>query len=222
MYNLSDSARRAIVVHSSLMLYAARDITDRQQRRAYIQSIPDDRVRAEAMLELEEFVRQQDKYKIERVRYLQQHGERLTKQEKKMLKPFEDPISHSIFIDPVICDDGHTYERSMIQQHFKTKMTSPLTNKPLKSTKLIPNHTIRSVIDMIVGSIYSDLKQRVQVKQTSHMPTTMSGLSSRRRPGASTRSGLPSTRTPRTTVDMETPDVAQQKQKRRGSKEQSL
>ena len=56
------------------------------------------------------------------------------------------PISHEVMKDPVICADGHTYERSSIESWFKHSHTSPKTNEELISTALIPNHALRNVI----------------------------------------------------------------------------
>lgn len=44
------------------------------------------------------------------------------------------PLTHKLFVDPVIGDDGYTYERSAISQRIKTKRVSPKTNKPMADT----------------------------------------------------------------------------------------
>ena len=47
-------------------------------------------------------------------------------------------------IDPVIALDGHSYERDAITQWFgQGRIKSPLTNAPLGSRHLTPNHTLR-------------------------------------------------------------------------------
>jgi len=56
------------------------------------------------------------------------------------------PITHEIMFDPVIAQDGFTYEREAIEKHFTIKKTSPETNAPLDSTGLIPNNRVRSMI----------------------------------------------------------------------------
>ena len=56
------------------------------------------------------------------------------------------PLTQECFVDPVITDDGHTYERREIEQWLRRHNTSPLTNKPLRSTQLRPNHALRSLI----------------------------------------------------------------------------
>ena len=47
---------------------------------------------------------------------------------------YKCPISQHIMTDPVVCSDGHTYERSYIEKWFSKKNTSPLTNKILPNT----------------------------------------------------------------------------------------
>jgi Mg-chelatase subunit ChlD len=56
------------------------------------------------------------------------------------------PITQLPMKDPVIAMDGHTYEREAIEQWFRTKLTSPVTNQRLTSAMLIPNHTLRSYL----------------------------------------------------------------------------
>lgn len=57
------------------------------------------------------------------------------------------PISQEIMADPVVCADGHTYDRRGIEQWFASgKRTSPLTGAVLSSLSLIPNHALRSLI----------------------------------------------------------------------------
>ena len=54
------------------------------------------------------------------------------------------PITLQIMIDPVVCDDGNTYERAAIEKHLKTHKTSPLTNVRIKI--ISENRAIRYVI----------------------------------------------------------------------------
>ena len=56
------------------------------------------------------------------------------------------PISCEIMEDPVVCADGHTYERSEIEGWLANHNTSPKTNEVLESTALVPNHNIRAAI----------------------------------------------------------------------------
>ena len=70
----------------------------------------------------------------------------------KALKPqipheFFCPITLEIFRDPVILEDGNTYEKEAIEKWLKENSTSPITNQKLFSTKLIQNLTLRKMIE---------------------------------------------------------------------------
>ena len=52
---------------------------------------------------------------------------------------FMCPILQELLRDPVLTVDGHTYERSAIEQWLGEHNTSPLTGLPLASTELAPN-----------------------------------------------------------------------------------
>lgn len=62
---------------------------------------------------------------------------------------FKCPISHELMEDPVICSDGHTYDRASIEKWFR--MTgiprNPMTNALLESTALRPNYKLRDAIN---------------------------------------------------------------------------
>jgi hypothetical protein len=60
-------------------------------------------------------------------------------------------------IDPVFTADGHSYERSAIEEWFKNKSTSPKTGLPLDSKALLPNLALKTQIkewldDQLKGS----------------------------------------------------------------------
>jgi hypothetical protein len=68
--------------------------------------------------------------------------------EDRLPEEFHCPITHEIMKDPVIAIDGHSYERSAIQEWFRRgQETSPRTNDPLQSQQLYPNHALRNVIE---------------------------------------------------------------------------
>ena len=56
------------------------------------------------------------------------------------------PITAEIMTDPVTTLDGFTYEREAITEWLRTKDTEPTTGATLESKKLIPNHSLRSII----------------------------------------------------------------------------
>jgi len=57
------------------------------------------------------------------------------------------PISHDIMHDPVICADGHSYERVNIERWLTKHNTSPRTGLQLPDNGLIPNHALRNAIE---------------------------------------------------------------------------
>lgn len=63
------------------------------------------------------------------------------------------PITMEIMLEPVICCDGHTYEREEIERWLKKSARSPLTNLLLANKDLIPNRAIKTCIDMYLESI---------------------------------------------------------------------
>lgn len=61
-------------------------------------------------------------------------------------KLMECPIALAIMHDPVVAEDGHTYERSEILKWFaRGKKTSPMIHSEM-GTKLVPNHVVKSMI----------------------------------------------------------------------------
>jgi hypothetical protein len=52
-----------------------------------------------------------------------------------------------VMTDPVLAEDGHTYERAVIERWFDAKgPVSMLSGAPLPSDNVIPNHAIRMII----------------------------------------------------------------------------
>ncbi len=68
---------------------------------------------------------------------------------------YKCPISLALMRDPVMADDGQSYERKEIEAWFKTlseanePITSPL-RAPLESAKLATNHSLRRAIEAAV------------------------------------------------------------------------
>ena len=56
------------------------------------------------------------------------------------------PITQEVMNDPVICADGHSYERASVEMWLLSHNTSPATNVPLAHTNLVPNHALRNLI----------------------------------------------------------------------------
>ena len=53
--------------------------------------------------------------------------------------------------DPVVCADGHSYERAAITQWLLARDTSPCTNAPLLHKNVVPNHALRNLIAEVRG-----------------------------------------------------------------------
>src|SRR5271170_7263758 len=66
---------------------------------------------------------------------------------------FKCHITLEPFKEPVICDDGCTYEKTAILNHYNQRIskrlpiTSPLTNNVLKNIILIDNNIICNLMD---------------------------------------------------------------------------
>ena len=67
--------------------------------------------------------------------------------QKEVPREFLCSISYEIMEDPVVCADGHTYDRSHIEKWLQNNDTSPLTGLILPDTSLKPNHALRSLIE---------------------------------------------------------------------------
>jgi len=56
------------------------------------------------------------------------------------------PITHSLIQDPVIAEDGYTYERAAILKWVKEKGTSPMTREKISLNGLRPNRIVAALI----------------------------------------------------------------------------
>ena len=56
------------------------------------------------------------------------------------------PITYELMEDPVVCADGHTYERAAVTEWLATHDRSPKCNTVLEHKFLIPNHSMRKQI----------------------------------------------------------------------------
>ena len=64
---------------------------------------------------------------------------------------FDCPLSKRLMVDPVVADDGHTYDRASIERHFKKSGQSPLTKEPM-SRQLVENKLLLQEITDHVAS----------------------------------------------------------------------
>ena len=88
-----------------------------------------------------------------KIEALQREGRELVKQLSTETDAFLCPITREVMEDPVICSDGHTYERVAIEQWLRTNSRSPMTNQHLPSRLLIPNHALRQAIESMSDSL---------------------------------------------------------------------
>jgi hypothetical protein len=56
-------------------------------------------------------------------------------------------ITQEIMKDPVICEDGNSYERSAITDWLTRRQTSPLTNEPMSPNIMIGNRALKEAIE---------------------------------------------------------------------------
>ena len=55
------------------------------------------------------------------------------------------PITYEIMRDPVMAEDGHTYERTAIAQWWAANKNSPMTREVI-SNAFLPNRPLRELI----------------------------------------------------------------------------
>lgn len=95
--------------------------------------------------QLEDYSYQQPESKFNHLRSLVDPSFRL---QRPVPAEFICPISQEIMTDPVVAEDGNTYERRNIVQWFREgRLVSPLTNQPLSSDLLFPNLYLKKLID---------------------------------------------------------------------------
>lgn len=80
----------------------------------------------------------------------------------KMIAPMElnCPISREVFVNPVLCDDGFTYEKSFIEKWIQKNPVSPMLGSALDSIKLRENKAINFILKSYKGQ-----KGRLVVKK---------------------------------------------------------
>ena len=56
------------------------------------------------------------------------------------------PISMELMEDPVLCEDGQTYERKHITEWLQRSRTSPITRQPMGMTIMVSNYALKASI----------------------------------------------------------------------------
>ena len=65
------------------------------------------------------------------------------------------PLSFSLFEDPVVTCDGHTYSRAEIERWFLRSDRSPITDEKLETKVVYPNLYLRSKVDDYIVARFS-------------------------------------------------------------------
>ncbi|CAF1344857.1 unnamed protein product [Didymodactylos carnosus] len=79
------------------------------------------------------------------------------------------PLSLKMFQEPVLAEDGQTYERDAIIQYLQKQKTSPVTNQPLSIENLRPN----PIVKKLVAQFESDIRaQKYQFELNADVTIT--------------------------------------------------
>lgn len=70
---------------------------------------------------------------------------------KAIPNEFLCPITRQVMWEPVMADDGYTYERDVIEAHIQKTLTSPmLPDQPLASQRVVLNRNVRAAIQRML------------------------------------------------------------------------
>lgn len=90
---------------------------------------------------------------------------------------FRCPISLDLFKDPVTLCTGQTYDRSSIEKWLATgNLTCPVTMQKLHDPTIVPNHTLRHLIDQWLQ--IGDLFDSSYLKKVDSLPSLKHNLES--------------------------------------------
>lgn len=81
------------------------------------------------------------------------------------------PITKERFTDPVICEDGFTYDREAITAWLQTNNTSPMTREHI-GKQIIPNKQLCQQLGIDLSSEMIVKEHSVPLGQTSLIPTS--------------------------------------------------
>ena len=93
--------------------------------------------------------------------------------DKKIADELTCPISYEIMHDPVVAEDGHTYEREHIVKVLETTGKSPFTQQTMGRI-LVPNRPLRNMIQALIPS--SDKFSCIDYDSEEEPPTCFKGL----------------------------------------------
>ncbi|CAK0869320.1 unnamed protein product [Prorocentrum cordatum] len=88
------------------------------------------------------------------------------------------PISQMLMQDPVMCADGHSYERACIERWLSEgHRTSPKTNALLRHTTLTPNHNLRNMIESLTQRMPALQRQQLeQLRERQNLEAILAAL----------------------------------------------
>lgn len=67
-------------------------------------------------------------------------------QQQQPPKGFLCPLTKELMKDPVVCTDGHSYERAAIALWLEKQGHSPVTSEPMSASNIVPNIALRNSI----------------------------------------------------------------------------
>lgn len=82
------------------------------------------------------------------------------------IQDFHCPISWDIFKDPVVLEDGFTYEREYISEWLSKYKRSPNTNRKIINKKLIPNQNLKNIISLYQEIVVSLNQHKQEIKES--------------------------------------------------------
>ncbi len=62
------------------------------------------------------------------------------------------PITHQIFLDPVIAADGFTYEKDALEEWYKRNASSPMLGTKVNTTLYVQNIIVRNMVKYILNN----------------------------------------------------------------------
>lgn len=97
--------------------------------------------------------------------------------EESTPKHYICPIIHEMMHDPVLCKQGHTFERTSIETWIEKHRTCPIDRSPIKRDDLVPNRVLREQIEEFAGVMSITLRPAQTVYYVA--PASPSTTSSR-------------------------------------------
>lgn len=70
--------------------------------------------------------------------------------DEELLRTFTCPITTEIMVDPVICPEGHSFERVAVEAWLQSHSTNPVTRNSLKPSQLSPNRALKQNIELFI------------------------------------------------------------------------